>query len=163
MLNEFPHAIAMQHVNQPDQTIYQADAQCILEPRSVLRPNSCSVIQNFLQSGAVLPSFSLAASVPHCILHAHFMVRHLFKPKARISTADSRRFELPWLFRSPHSNKLKCPDDPLSFYPGFSSLGLHPRRRASLIYGDGGKKKVQKAYFGINYPSSRRLPLHPAS
>lgn len=30
MLNEFPHAIAMQHVNQPDQTIYQADAQCIL-------------------------------------------------------------------------------------------------------------------------------------
>uniref|UniRef100_A0A3Q3DTZ1 Dedicator of cytokinesis 4b n=1 Tax=Hippocampus comes TaxID=109280 RepID=A0A3Q3DTZ1_HIPCM len=27
MLNEFPHAIAMQHVNQPDQTIYQADAQ----------------------------------------------------------------------------------------------------------------------------------------
>lgn len=31
MLNEFPHAIAMQHVNQPDQTIYQADAQCILD------------------------------------------------------------------------------------------------------------------------------------
>lgn len=31
MLNEFPHAIAMQHVNQPDQTIYQADAQCILQ------------------------------------------------------------------------------------------------------------------------------------
>lgn len=30
MLNEFPHAIAMQHVNQPDQTIYQAEAQCIL-------------------------------------------------------------------------------------------------------------------------------------
>uniref|UniRef100_A0A8C8GPX3 Dedicator of cytokinesis 4b n=1 Tax=Oncorhynchus tshawytscha TaxID=74940 RepID=A0A8C8GPX3_ONCTS len=27
MLNEFPHAIAMQHVNQPDQTIYQAEAQ----------------------------------------------------------------------------------------------------------------------------------------
>ncbi|XP_028810006.1 dedicator of cytokinesis protein 4b isoform X3 [Denticeps clupeoides] len=27
MLNEFPHAIAMQHANQPDQTIYQADAQ----------------------------------------------------------------------------------------------------------------------------------------
>lgn len=33
MLNEFPHAIAMQHVNQPDQTIYQADAQCILGNR----------------------------------------------------------------------------------------------------------------------------------
>lgn len=33
MLNEFPHAIAMQHVNQPDQTIYQADAQCILGQR----------------------------------------------------------------------------------------------------------------------------------
>lgn len=30
MLNEFPHAIAMQHANQPDQTIYQAEAQCIL-------------------------------------------------------------------------------------------------------------------------------------
>ena len=30
MLNEFPYAIAMQHVNQPDQTIYQAEAQCIL-------------------------------------------------------------------------------------------------------------------------------------
>lgn len=33
MLNEFPHAIAMQHVNQPDQTIYQAEAQCILGRR----------------------------------------------------------------------------------------------------------------------------------
>lgn len=32
MLNEFPHAIAMQHANQPDQTIYQAEAQCILLP-----------------------------------------------------------------------------------------------------------------------------------
>ncbi len=31
MLNEFPHAIAMQHANQPDQTIYQAEAQCILQ------------------------------------------------------------------------------------------------------------------------------------
>lgn len=29
MLNEFPHAIAMQHANQPDETIFQADAQCI--------------------------------------------------------------------------------------------------------------------------------------
>ncbi|KAJ8411271.1 hypothetical protein AAFF_G00172770 [Aldrovandia affinis] len=27
MLNEFPHAIAMQHVNQPDETIYHAEAQ----------------------------------------------------------------------------------------------------------------------------------------
>uniref|UniRef100_A0A8B9LN99 Dedicator of cytokinesis 4b n=1 Tax=Astyanax mexicanus TaxID=7994 RepID=A0A8B9LN99_ASTMX len=27
MLSEFPHAIAMQHANQPDQTIYQAEAQ----------------------------------------------------------------------------------------------------------------------------------------
>ncbi|MGH0125600.1 UNVERIFIED_CONTAM: hypothetical protein FKN15_010366 [Acipenser sinensis] len=27
MLNEFPHAIAMQHVNQPDETIFQAEAQ----------------------------------------------------------------------------------------------------------------------------------------
>lgn len=32
MLNEFPHAIAMQHANQPDQTIYQTEAQCILVP-----------------------------------------------------------------------------------------------------------------------------------
>ncbi|KPP59255.1 hypothetical protein Z043_122839, partial [Scleropages formosus] len=30
MLNEFPHAIAMQHVNLPDETISQAEAQCIL-------------------------------------------------------------------------------------------------------------------------------------
>lgn len=30
MLNEFPHAIAMQHANQPDDTIFQAEAQCIL-------------------------------------------------------------------------------------------------------------------------------------
>lgn len=87
----------------------------------------------------------------------------LDKPKARISTGDSRHFELPWLFRSPRSNKLECPEAPLSFYPGFSSVGLRPRRRASLIYGDGGKKTVQKAYFGFNYPSSRRLPLHQAS
>nr|XP_036883291.1 dedicator of cytokinesis protein 4 isoform X2 [Manis javanica] len=27
MLNEFPHAIAMQHANQPDETIFQAEAQ----------------------------------------------------------------------------------------------------------------------------------------
>lgn len=30
MLTEFPHAIAMQHANQPDETIFQAEAQCIL-------------------------------------------------------------------------------------------------------------------------------------
>lgn len=87
---------------------------------------------------------SLAASAPHCILHAHFMFRHLFKPKGRISSDDSRHFELPWLFRSPHSNKLECPEAPLSFYPGFSSLGLRPRCRASLIYGDGEEKKCRK-------------------
>lgn len=39
MLNEFPHAIAMQHVNQPDQTIYQADAQCILGCREMHMQN----------------------------------------------------------------------------------------------------------------------------
>ncbi|MEQ2208462.1 hypothetical protein XENOCAPTIV_001147, partial [Xenoophorus captivus] len=39
MLNEFPHAIAMQHVNQPDQTIYQADAQCILGNTEFIRAN----------------------------------------------------------------------------------------------------------------------------
>lgn len=30
MLGEFPQAIAMQHPNQPDDTILQSDAQCIL-------------------------------------------------------------------------------------------------------------------------------------
>lgn len=43
MLNEFPHAIAMQHVNQPDQTIYQAEAQCILGRRPPSLPGAVSV------------------------------------------------------------------------------------------------------------------------
>lgn len=30
MLGEFPQAIAMQHPSQPDDTILQSDAQCIL-------------------------------------------------------------------------------------------------------------------------------------
>lgn len=34
MLGEFPQAIAMQHPNQPDDTILQSDAQCIL-PRII--------------------------------------------------------------------------------------------------------------------------------
>lgn len=42
MLNEFPHAIAMQHVNQPDQTIYQADAQCILGASVATSTHGCS-------------------------------------------------------------------------------------------------------------------------
>ena len=33
MLGEFPQAIAMQHSNQPDDTILQNDAQCILFQR----------------------------------------------------------------------------------------------------------------------------------
>lgn len=33
MLGEFPQAIAMQHPNQPDDTILQSDAQCILSSR----------------------------------------------------------------------------------------------------------------------------------
>lgn len=32
MLGEFPQAIAMQHPNQPDDTILQSDAQCIPPP-----------------------------------------------------------------------------------------------------------------------------------
>ncbi|MGH0122521.1 UNVERIFIED_CONTAM: hypothetical protein FKN15_049335 [Acipenser sinensis] len=45
MLNEFPHAIAMQHVNQPDETIFQAEAQCILVEMSPLE-NAIEVIEN---------------------------------------------------------------------------------------------------------------------
>ncbi|XP_019738611.1 dedicator of cytokinesis protein 4b isoform X5 [Hippocampus comes] len=45
MLNEFPHAIAMQHVNQPDQTIYQADAQYLQIYAVTPIPESQDVLQ----------------------------------------------------------------------------------------------------------------------
>ncbi|XP_030633164.1 dedicator of cytokinesis protein 4b [Chanos chanos] len=45
MLNEFPHAIAMQHVNQPDQTIYQADAQYLQIYAVSPIPDSQDVLQ----------------------------------------------------------------------------------------------------------------------
>uniref|UniRef100_A0A3Q0SMD3 Dedicator of cytokinesis protein 4 n=1 Tax=Amphilophus citrinellus TaxID=61819 RepID=A0A3Q0SMD3_AMPCI len=45
MLNEFPHAIAMQHVNQPDQTIYQADAQYLQIYAVTPIPDSQDVLQ----------------------------------------------------------------------------------------------------------------------
>uniref|UniRef100_A0A3P9JZL3 Dedicator of cytokinesis 4b n=1 Tax=Oryzias latipes TaxID=8090 RepID=A0A3P9JZL3_ORYLA len=45
MLNEFPHAIAMQHVNQPDQTIYQADAQDLQIYAVTPIPESQDVLQ----------------------------------------------------------------------------------------------------------------------
>uniref|UniRef100_A0A7N6AJK2 Dedicator of cytokinesis protein 4 n=1 Tax=Anabas testudineus TaxID=64144 RepID=A0A7N6AJK2_ANATE len=45
MLNEFPHAIAMQHVNQPDQTIYQADAQYLQIYAVTPIPESQEVLQ----------------------------------------------------------------------------------------------------------------------
>lgn len=44
MLNEFPHAIAMQHANQPDETIFQAEAQCI---RIITNPYSAVVFHAF--------------------------------------------------------------------------------------------------------------------
>lgn len=37
MLGEFPQAIAMQHTNQPDDTILQSDAQCILKISQLLK------------------------------------------------------------------------------------------------------------------------------
>lgn len=54
MLSEFPHAIAMQHANPPDQTILQAEAQCI-PPGHVHRPRgaACSVLR-------------LHHTAPHC-------------------------------------------------------------------------------------------------
>uniref|UniRef100_A0A8D3DV68 Dedicator of cytokinesis 4b n=1 Tax=Scophthalmus maximus TaxID=52904 RepID=A0A8D3DV68_SCOMX len=45
MLNEFPHAIAMQHVNQPDQTIYQAEAQYLQIYAVTPIPESQDVLQ----------------------------------------------------------------------------------------------------------------------
>nr|XP_057934038.1 dedicator of cytokinesis protein 4b isoform X4 [Doryrhamphus excisus] len=45
MLTEFPHAIAMQHVNQPDQTIYQADAQYLQIYAVTPIPESQDVLQ----------------------------------------------------------------------------------------------------------------------
>uniref|UniRef100_A0A8C5H8S7 Dedicator of cytokinesis 4b n=1 Tax=Gouania willdenowi TaxID=441366 RepID=A0A8C5H8S7_GOUWI len=45
MLSEFPHAIAMQHVNQPDQTIYQADAQYLQIYAVTPIPESQDVLQ----------------------------------------------------------------------------------------------------------------------
>ncbi|XP_061920452.1 dedicator of cytokinesis protein 4b isoform X4 [Entelurus aequoreus] len=45
MLGEFPHAIAMQHVNQPDQTIYQADAQYLQIYAVTPIPESQDVLQ----------------------------------------------------------------------------------------------------------------------
>ncbi|XP_035282476.1 dedicator of cytokinesis protein 4-like isoform X1 [Anguilla anguilla] len=45
MLNEFPQAIAMQHVNQPDDTIFQADAQYLQIYAVTPIPESQSVLQ----------------------------------------------------------------------------------------------------------------------
>ncbi|XP_016125933.1 dedicator of cytokinesis protein 4-like [Sinocyclocheilus grahami] len=45
MLNEFPHAIAMQHANQPDQTIYQAEAQYLQIYAVTPIPDSQDVLQ----------------------------------------------------------------------------------------------------------------------
>ncbi|XP_053720142.1 dedicator of cytokinesis protein 4b isoform X2 [Synchiropus splendidus] len=45
MLSEFPHAIAMQHVNQPDQTIYQAEAQYLQIYAVTPIPESQDVLQ----------------------------------------------------------------------------------------------------------------------
>uniref|UniRef100_A0A8C1RC70 Dedicator of cytokinesis 4b n=1 Tax=Cyprinus carpio TaxID=7962 RepID=A0A8C1RC70_CYPCA len=45
MLNEFPHAIAMQHANLPDQTIYQAEAQYLQIYAVAPIPDSQDVLQ----------------------------------------------------------------------------------------------------------------------
>ncbi|KAG9280350.1 dedicator of cytokinesis protein 4-like [Astyanax mexicanus] len=45
MLSEFPHAIAMQHANQPDQTIYQAEAQYLQIYAVTPIPDSQDVLQ----------------------------------------------------------------------------------------------------------------------
>ena len=54
MLTEFPHAIAMQHANQPDETIFQAEAQCI-RPRAHI-PAAAGPVPAGL-SGLLSPSF----------------------------------------------------------------------------------------------------------
>ncbi|TKC40696.1 hypothetical protein EI555_021237, partial [Monodon monoceros] len=45
MLNEFPHAIAMQHANQPDETIFQAEAQYLQIYAVTPIPDSQEVLQ----------------------------------------------------------------------------------------------------------------------
>ncbi|XP_030071824.1 LOW QUALITY PROTEIN: dedicator of cytokinesis protein 4 [Microcaecilia unicolor] len=45
MLNEFPHAIAMQHANQPDETIFQAEAQYLQMYAVAPVPESQEVLQ----------------------------------------------------------------------------------------------------------------------
>ncbi|XP_029471470.1 dedicator of cytokinesis protein 4 isoform X3 [Rhinatrema bivittatum] len=45
MLNEFPHAIAMQHANQPDETIFQAEAQYLQMYAVAPIPESQEVLQ----------------------------------------------------------------------------------------------------------------------
>uniref|UniRef100_A0A670ZDG9 Dedicator of cytokinesis protein 4 n=1 Tax=Pseudonaja textilis TaxID=8673 RepID=A0A670ZDG9_PSETE len=45
MLNEFPHAIAMQHANQPDETIFQAEAQYLQIYAVTPIPESQDVLQ----------------------------------------------------------------------------------------------------------------------
>nr|XP_034984231.1 dedicator of cytokinesis protein 4 isoform X3 [Zootoca vivipara] len=45
MLNEFPHAIAMQHANQPDETIFQAEAQYLQIYAVTPIPESQEVLQ----------------------------------------------------------------------------------------------------------------------
>ncbi|XP_051886544.1 dedicator of cytokinesis protein 4-like isoform X5 [Pristis pectinata] len=45
MLNEFPHAIAMQHANQPEETIFQADAQYLQIYAVIPIPENHDILQ----------------------------------------------------------------------------------------------------------------------
>ncbi|XP_069759916.1 dedicator of cytokinesis protein 4-like isoform X6 [Narcine bancroftii] len=45
MLNEFPHAIAMQHANQPEETIFQADAQYLQIYAVIPIPENHEILQ----------------------------------------------------------------------------------------------------------------------
>uniref|UniRef100_A0A4W3J9V2 Dedicator of cytokinesis protein 4 n=1 Tax=Callorhinchus milii TaxID=7868 RepID=A0A4W3J9V2_CALMI len=45
MLNEFPHAIAMQHANQPEETIFQADAQYLQIYAVIPIPEAQEILQ----------------------------------------------------------------------------------------------------------------------
>ncbi|XP_048404367.1 dedicator of cytokinesis protein 4 isoform X9 [Stegostoma tigrinum] len=45
MLNEFPHAIAMQHANQPEETIFQADAQYLQIYAVIPIPDNHEILQ----------------------------------------------------------------------------------------------------------------------
>ncbi|XP_038636091.1 dedicator of cytokinesis protein 4 isoform X1 [Scyliorhinus canicula] len=45
MLNEFPHAIAMQHANQPEDTIFQADAQYLQIYAVIPIPDNNEILQ----------------------------------------------------------------------------------------------------------------------